>query len=147
MRLVKLGIALSIAALLVGCHDLSVQAPTADLGGVYGYVAQAGNADVVTGIVRLQVQDDSSVTGTWELQRVPGSDTSITVGPQLGSGTLQGRRSAHGVWLDLNPGWADNNVFLALLPEVANTLSGTWDHSTIVGPVAGGSVRLQRLVR
>lgn len=147
MRLVKLGISLSISALLVGCDDLLVQAPNGDLSGVYAYLAQAGHVDVVSGIVRLQVQDDSSVTGTWELQRVPGTDTSITVGPQLGSGTLQGRRSTNGLWLDLNPDWVDNNVFLALRPPVSSTLSGTWDHSTIVGPVTGGSVRLQRLVR
>lgn len=147
MRLGKVGTALWVTALLVGCDDPLVQAPSGDLSGVYGYLAQAGNVDVVTGMVRLQVQGDSSVTGTWELQRVPGSDTSITVGPQLGSGSLQGRRSPNGLWLDLNPGWADNNVFLALRLPVSSTLSGTWGHSTLVGPVAGGSVRLQRLVR
>lgn len=147
MRLGKVGTALWVTALLVGCDDPLVQAPNGDLSGVYAYLAQAGNVDVVTGIVRFQVEDDSSVTGTWELHRVPGSDTSIVVGPQLGTGTLQGRRSASGLWLDLNPGWADNNVFLALRAPVSSTLSGTWDHSTIVGPVTGGSVRLQRLVR
>jgi hypothetical protein len=142
MRLVTL----ALAALVVGCDAAPAPAPAGDLSGAYGYLARKGGADVVAGTVQLLVQDDSSITGTWALQRVPGSDTSIAVGPQLGTGTLHGHRTASGLWLDLNPGWADNNVFLALLAE-PNTLAGTWDHSTIIGPVTGGPVHLHRLVR
>mgnify|MGYP001180832947 FL=1 len=140
-------VTLALAAIFVGCDDAPAPPPTGDLSGAYWYLARKGGADVVTGTVQLLAQEDSSITGTWALQRVPGSDTSIAVGPQLGTGTLQGHRTASELWLDLNPGWADNNVFLVLQPAVSNALAGTWDHSTIIGPVTGGPVELRRLVR
>ncbi len=146
MRLVTLGIALSLSTVFVGC-DAPDPFSAEDPSGTYGYLAQKGGADVVAGTVRLFMEVDSSINGTWDLQRVPGSDSGLAVGPQLGTGTLQGRRTASGLWLDLNPGWADNNVFLALFPQQSNALGGTWDHSTIIGPVTGGPVQLRRLVR
>jgi hypothetical protein len=144
MRLGTLATTLSCAA-LIGCADTS--APAEDLSGTYDYVAQRGGVDVVAGTMWIQVQEDRSVTGSWELMRVPNSDTTIAVGPQLGSGTLAGRRTVWGLWLDLNPGWADNNVMLSLSPQSFDALVGTWDHVTIVGPATGGPVRLRRLVR
>jgi hypothetical protein len=134
------------AAAITACGDAAAPAPTGDPSGVYAYLARVGLTPVVEGRMTLVV-GDSIISGTWELRRVPGSDTGIAVGPQLGTGTLQGRRTASELWLDLNPGWADNNVFLVLQPEVANGLAGTWDHSTIIGPVTGGPVQLRRVVR
>jgi hypothetical protein len=42
------------------------------------------------------------------------------------------------VWLDLNPGWADNNV---LLDGALNgsTWTGRWSYSTLGGALNGGS--------
>ena len=135
------------AGALSACGGLLGPSSGGDPSGVYSYLAKIGKAPVVEGRLTLVVTDDSSVTGTWELQRVPGSDTTITVGPQLGSGTLRGQLAASGLWLDLNPGWADNNVFLSLSTKTADALAGMWDHSTLLGPVAGGPVRLRRVQR
>lgn len=135
------------AAALTACGEVAVPVIAGDPSGVYSYLARIGTAPVVEGTLAIVVAADSSITGAWQLQRVPGSDTALSVGPQLGAGTLQGRRTAGGMWLDLNPGWADNNVFLVLLPVVSTALAGTWDHSTIIGPVTGGPVELRRLVR
>ncbi len=115
--------------------------------GVYGYLARIVAVPVVEGTLTLVVAADSSVTGTWELQRVPGSDPTLSVGPQVGSGTLQGRLSATGISVDLNPGWADDNVLLSLDAKAYDQLSGTWDHSTLIGPVTGGPVQLRRRQR
>lgn len=134
------------AVVFAACSDGTAPAPTGDPSGAYTYLARVGFLAVVEGRVDLLVADDSSVTGTWKLQRVL-PNTGIEVGPQVGTGTLLGRRTDTGIWLDLNPGWADNNVFLALHPDSPGALSGTWDHSTIAGPVIGGAVRLQRLQR
>ena len=135
------------AGALSACGQLLGPSSGGDPSGVYSYLAQIGNAPVVEGRLTLVVADDSSVTGTWELQRVPASDTTITVGPQLGSGTLRGQLAASGLWLDLNPGWADNNVFLSLSSQTAASLAGLWDHSTLLGSVAGGPVWLRRVQR
>jgi hypothetical protein len=135
------------ASAVLGCREPAAPSSDWEPSGVYSYLARIGVFPVVEGTLTLVVAADSSVTGTWELQRVPASDTNISVGPQLGSGRLQGRLSATGIWVDLNPGWADNNVFLALDAKAYETLSGTWDHSTIIGPVTGGPVQLRRLQR
>ena len=139
---------LSTVAAIMACGDPTLSLAGGDPSGAYEYVARSGLTPVVTGTVTLLVDEDSAVTGIWELRRVPGTDTTIQVGPQLGSGTLAGRLTASGiVAVDLNPGWADNNVFLALGGATRDRLTGTWDHSTFIGPVAGGPVELQRLTR
>jgi hypothetical protein len=138
---------LPLAAILA-CGDPTLSPASGDPNGVYSYVARSGVIPVVNGTMTLQVDEDSAVTGSWELRRVPGSDPTIQVGPQLGSGTLAGRLDASGsIAVDLNPGWADNNVFLVLGGTTRYRLTGTWDHSTFIGPVAGGPVELQRLNR
>lgn len=139
---------LSTVAAILACADPTLSPAGGDPSGAYGYVARSGLTPVVTGTVTLAVDGDSVVTGTWQLQRVPGSDTTIQVGPQLGAGTLAGRLSVSGlVAVDLNPGWADNNVFLVLGGATRDRLTGTWSHSTLIGPVAGGPAELQRLTR
>ncbi len=139
---------LLVVAATFACGDPALPPVSGDPSGAYGYVAHSGVIPVVTGTMTLRVDADSAVTGSWELRRVPGSDPNILVGPQLGSGTLAGRLDASGfVAVDLNPGWADNNVFLVLDGYTPNRLTGTWDHSTLIGPVAGGPVELQRLTR
>ena len=135
------------AGALGACSQLLGPSSGGDPNGVYSYLAQIGNAPVVEGQLTLVVADDSSVSGTWELRRVPASDTTITVGPQLGRGTLRGQLSGSELWLDLNPGWADNNVFLSFSTKTAAALAGMWDHSTLLGPIAGGPVRLRRVQR
>jgi hypothetical protein len=146
-RATPVTVLLAVAA-IIACGDSTLSTAGGDPSGAYIYVARSGLTPVVTGTVTLLVDEDSAVTGSWELRRVPGSDTTIQVGPQLGSGTLAGRLNASGmVAVDLNPGWADNNVFLAFSATARDLLTGTWDHATIIGPVAGGPVELRRLTR
>ncbi len=142
------GTVLLLVAATFACGDPTLSPVGGDPSGVYDYVAHSGVIPVVTGTMTLQVDEDSLVTGSWELLRVPGTDPNIQVGPQLGSGTLAGHLDASGVVaVDLNPGWADNNVYLVLGGYTPHRLTGTWDHSTLIGPVAGGPVELRRLTR
>lgn len=138
---------LLLAATIGGCAAPSGPLASGDPSGSFSYLARIGPTPVVEGTLSLAVAADSSVSGSWELHRVPGSDPTVSVGPQLGNGPLAGWITPAGVWLDLNPGWADDNVFVSLHPKSAAELSGTWDHSTIIGPVTGGSVRLLRVER
>ena len=91
---------------------------------------------LVTGEMNITVVD-SVVTGTWQLHWAPGADTTTHVGPQIGEGTLAGRQVGDSYAIDLNPGWADNNVFLSA-ELTASGWSGTWSWSTIAGVAASG---------
>ncbi|MCX6142957.1 MAG: hypothetical protein NTZ35_07030 [Ignavibacteriales bacterium] len=89
---------------------------------------------VVAGSMTLAVTDSWTVSGTWTLKCVaPGEN----VGPQTGSGTLTGSIQGARVMVNLNPGWADNNVFLSGSFD-KDRFSGTWMWSTFVGSTAEG---------
>lgn len=119
-----------------------------DLTGLFEYRAsdERGRA-LLVGTVTLAVGTDSTLTGTWDIRWVSGADTTAIVGPQVGTGTLAGRSGAEHGTIDLNPGWADNNVYLLIGQTNEGLLAGEWQHSTFVGPVAQGRFTLQRLPR
>ncbi|MEO8031988.1 MAG: hypothetical protein ABJC74_11585 [Gemmatimonadota bacterium] len=87
---------------------------------------------VLDGRLHLDYRDDSTVSGSWEIRWLPGADTTLQAGPQVGSGQLSGRWHGTTLVLDLNPNYADNNVILSALP-VGNGWSGTWAWATIGG--------------
>lgn len=107
--------------------------------GVLHYSASSlQGTQLLSGALRLAVHADSTVTGTWQIDWVAGADTTAPVGPQVGQGTLSGRQLADGsVQLNLNPFYADNNVFLSATVTVAG-LSGDWSWSGFAGPIANG---------
>ncbi len=125
--------------------------PTEDggLDGRYRYAAyDSAGAQLLSGELVLALQPDSSVEGTWEFDWVPGADTLRAVGPQVGTGTLTGTFHAGELRADLNPGWADNNVFLVGTMNTMGPLPrivGTWGHSTFIGQVAWGFFDAERL--
>jgi hypothetical protein len=114
-------------------------APGALKDGVLQYRASSlQGTELLAGTLRLAVHADSTVTGTWQIDWVAGADTTAPVGPQVGHGTLSGRQIADGsVQLNLNPFYADNNVFLSATVTVAG-LSGEWSWSGFAGPIANG---------
>jgi hypothetical protein len=89
---------------------------------------------VVVGSMTLAVAESQLVSGTWTLGCiVPGEK----VGPQTGSGILRGSIEEARVSIDLNPGWADNNVFLSGTFD-KDRFIGTWMWSTLIGSTAAG---------
>lgn len=139
----------ALGALLAACgatKDVLVPSPDAVPGGLYAYEAYTmAGAPLLSGTMLLDVHRDASVTGTWSIGWVPGADTSVAVGPQVGAGMLRGSIENGMLLLDLNPGWADNNVFLSGTAR-NGAIVGTWGYSTLVGAVSGGSfvVRILR---
>ena len=87
---------------------------------------------LLLGQLTLEIHADSTILGTWTIQWAPGADTTVEVGDQIGSGMLSGRQSENQASIDLNPGFADNNVVL-VAPSVNQELAGTWYWSTIAG--------------
>jgi hypothetical protein len=74
------------------------------------------------------------------------------VGPQDGEGTLQGtvEDTVEGPTfaINLNPGIADDNVFLhGRFEDERARMEGTWSYATFVGPVAGGRFEAVRTRR
>jgi len=93
---------------------------------------------LLSGSFDLVVHEDSTVTGNWIINWVSGVDTTTPVGPQVGSGALQGRLWPDTtVWLNLNPNYFDYNVFLVGAATV-NGLAGRWDYSGFPGTLAHG---------
>jgi hypothetical protein len=110
----------------------------------YDYVACASDGRVLlVGRLALRFEPDGIVTGTWEIDWAPGADRAGEVGPQVGKGELRGSLTDRRAWLDLNPGWADDNVFLAGDSGTPG-IGGTWSWSTLTGPRAGGTFAARR---
>lgn len=95
----------------------------------YTAYSTSGTA-VVSGTLRVRAEG-RDFTGSWATVLLqPNAD----VGPQVGTGDLRGSWDIEGqtILFDLNPGWADNNVFLVGTPD-GDLLRGTWSHSTLLG--------------
>lgn len=106
--------------------------------GAFKYVAYDKNNAVVTvGWLRFN-PDQHYFRGKWLLY-TNGDDI---LGPQNGSGELEGesekRLSSHKIWINLNPDYADNNVFITG-NLIQDSFNGDWGFSTIAGGVNGGT--------
>jgi hypothetical protein len=112
-------------------------------GGSYRYSGfEDGGGLVITGRVTLSVQSNA-VTGTWALRQAGPANGPL--GPQIGEGPLAGALNGSGLWVDLNPGWADYNVFLDG-KVIGNTWTGRWSLSTLSGSANGGLFTADQVV-
>lgn len=95
---------------------------------------------IVTGSLTLERIDSTHFRGRWHLIA---SDSISAIGPQTGTGQLAGTFGPpHAILINLNPGVADNNVFLQGVADTSIFLRGlgeppswhgTWEWSTFVG--------------
>lgn len=90
---------------------------------------------IVIGKVVLAQIDSTTINGTWILEGITAGEQ---VGPQLGTGKLTGMIQGTSISMNLNPGWADNNVVLSGTVE-KDRISGKWTWITFVGPTAEGT--------
>lgn len=132
-------LAIPLVLALSACSDRGNQ-PVDSLqpGGVpatYAYNAfnSSGNV-VVNGTMTVTQLDTTSVTGTWSFVAVRPAEK---IGPQVGTGTLTGTIQKSSISINLNPGWADNNVFLQGTVS-SDRITGRWMWSTFIGPTAEG---------
>jgi len=113
---------------------------------LYEYVGlDRGGAPIVTGTLAITFSEGAGATaisGTWDLD----GPADPNLGPQIGHGTLAGILDAGSISIDLNPGWSDNNVYLYGRFDNASRheFRGTWNHSTLVGPVNEGRFSARR---
>lgn len=138
---------------LAGCSVLGLDrgdGQAGDFEDVYRYTAyDEGDRAVVTGTLYVvYVPSDVAgepgrLRGRWELDA-----TAEDVGPQDGEGTLEGTVEGDAFDVNLNPGMADNNVYLrGRFEEDRARMAGEWSYTTFVGPTAGGRFEAERTGR
>jgi hypothetical protein len=125
-----------------GCTDLLTSVGGGDsdgiapLSGGYSYSGYDENGTLlVSGHITIAVDDSSRITGTWQLKAVVPDPP---VGPMIGDGTLVGGIEGEMIYMDLNPGWVDNNVFL-LGKRSGRRIIGKWEYVGFPGVIATGS--------
>lgn len=130
---------LALSLSLDSCKDSGkAVVSTPDPGGIpatYSYRAYSSQGPlVVVGTLTLAKTDGSLLSGTWAFEAVSLGDK---VGPQLGAGKLAGSIQGTTISINLNPGWADNNVILTGTFG-QDRITGTWTWVTFAGPTAQG---------
>lgn len=96
---------------------------------------------VVRGVMTIMTGDSMEVSGEW---RFYATGDPSRIGPQVGSGKLVGAVVANKIWLNLNPRYVDNNVFLTGTGS-GRVLLGTWEYVGFPGVLAGGTFRAVQL--
>lgn len=109
----------------------------------YQYIAYYGKSLRVCaeGTIEFTIEPDSSLTGTWTIKAADGF-TQNEIGPQVGSGKLSGSIKNHQFYVNLNPGWSDNNV--TLNAYYGDEIRGGWYWSTFAGAKSSGGFTLKR---
>ena len=131
MKYLRLLIVLLAAVFIVSCSD---DDPSQT--GRYRYTAFHSGIRVVEGFIYLDEVSTTRVSGRWELGRIGSSD--VEVGPQIGTGTLEGSFDGQTIGINLNPGIADNNVFLSGTFQ-GDTIRGEWSFSGFPGVISEGT--------
>ena len=128
----NLGITIVILALSShGCKDETVN-PSSPGSSSYSAYDSSGTL-LVQGAISFDTKD-STITGEWNLSKIGNAQNT---GPQVGTGKLEGSIHNETLFINMNPGWADNNVFLT--GNVENgVLRGSWTWSSFRGPTSGG---------
>lgn len=93
------------------------------------------------GVIDFTIEADSTLTGTWTIKAAEGFSEN-EIGPQVGSGKLSGSIKNHQFYVNLNPGWSDNNV--TLTAHFSDIIGGGWYWNTFEGPKSSGGFTLFR---
>jgi hypothetical protein len=97
---------------------------------------RSGN-EIVRGILEIYYRDSTTVGGSWKFTA---TGSAPDIGPQVGKGTLEGTALGDTLFLNLNPGFADNNVFLSGVLH-GGSFSGTWTWVGFAGVINQGTFR------
>ena len=110
----------------------------------YEYTAYVAKSLVIcaNGILDMSIDSDSTIAGTWNINSGAGFSEK-EVGPQVGTGELEGQIEKGKILLNLNPDWADNNIFLQG-QYAEDQFGGNWIWSTIIGQTALGGFIIKK---
>lgn len=109
--------------------------------GAYAYTGfDSTGVKIVTGWIKIVCEDSIHLSGEWNLEKIADPQN---IGPQVGSGTLIGNFENNQLFLNLNPDYVDNNVFL-ICPYDDQKLTGKWNYSGFPGIINYGSFVAER---
>ncbi|MBT4453661.1 MAG: hypothetical protein HOC49_06415 [Candidatus Marinimicrobia bacterium] len=110
----------------------------------YEYTAYYGKSlrICVQGEMEINIEKDSTITGTWKTELVEGFSGN-DVGPQIGTGELIGGINDGKLYLQMNPGFIDNNIDLTG-GGIVDEYSGTWVWISFAGITSSGSFELKK---
>ena len=104
--------------------------------GSYAYFAYDTSSTLVAkGWYKFEYVDSVNIRGNWDLNKIgnPGN-----IGPQDGEGELIGTVTDTSICINLQPNFADNNIFLT--GKFHNKyIYGKWQWATFVGITSWGS--------
>lgn len=120
----------------IGCKKENNVVPPAVPSGSFQYTAYDTTGTLlVNGRCNIYITDSAHVSGDWHFRLM---NNSQSTGPQYGDGELAGSFNGGLLWMNLNPKYMDNNVFLSGL-YTTNKYSGTWTWSGFPGILNRGS--------
>ena len=103
--------------------------------GSYTYTAfDSTGVKIVEGWMKIVFDDSVNVSGKWDFKKI---GTPENIGPQIGSGKLVGIYNEPKMSINLNPNWADNNVFLNG-DYNEDKIEGEWMYSGFPGVINKG---------
>jgi hypothetical protein len=121
----------------LACGSAGIVDPALEAGPTYHYLATSpGGVPLLEGTLTIHLAPENVVTGTWDIHRVDPNST-VQVGPQVGTGNLIGSRSGDTLLIQLNPDLVDNNVGLVAVPT-RRGWRGEWGFDAIDGPRSRG---------
>lgn len=130
----KLYILILFVILFYACTENSPTISTTD---TFKYIGYDSIGNIINyGTLTIEQDTTSIIKGRWHFVSASNNDE---FGPQFGMGNcIGGFNSENELWLNLNPEFADNNVFL--IGEVSgDNYTGRWDYSTFIGSTNYGT--------
>jgi len=128
-----------ILSLLISCekNKSSIGIETGSTGNfTYQSYDSLGNL-IVSGWFEIEFIDSTQVEGSWHLNNLSNRKD---IGLQDGDGELIGTIERSSIVINLNPQYADHNVYLnGTIKE--DSIEGQWTWSTFIGPTNWGSFR------
>ena len=91
---------------------------------------------IIIGYLWIKSVDSTSVKGSWDFKLIRNEEN---IGPQIGKGVFEGVTDMRGsLSLNLNPGWADNNVILDGNTFLPYRFEGAWHYIGVAGEINWG---------
>ena len=137
MRKLISNIFIIIIIILVSCKNNDVKGIVNPVfSGTYLYSSfDTTGTPIVKGWFTMSFQDSTKIKGEWYFEKI-GDPKNI--GPQVGSGELEGGVNEGRIWIELQPKYRDNN--LQLDGKIQNNYySGKWQWISFIGPTNYGT--------
>ena len=95
---------------------------------------------IVNGWLEFELIDSVKIEGTWRLNNIRNRDD---IGPQYGYGKLLGSISDSEIWMELNPQYVDNNMYLEGIKS-DNYIEGKWYWISFPGVTNWGTFKASK---